>query len=144
MSSLGILNRVELISENNNIERISVSDLNNARKYDPLYNVVDEENNISTDDIIKIFKTIDVKATSERIIALRTKFEILSEYPVERNKPGGAVKKDQNLNDENIDENVDISNHVCKPKEKSKDEKNLEKAKIAVKWSKLLEMYMKC
>jgi integrase len=87
MSDEAVYNRVGVISKANKIQRISVPDLNSSRKYDLLYDKVEKNNNVNSDDVEEVIKIFEPNPTYAKLNGLRKGFETLSGYPVERNTP---------------------------------------------------------
>lgn len=104
MDSATVYNRVSVISKANGIQRISVPDLNEARKYDLLFDIVDKTDNITSDDVEDVLKIFELNPTYSKLNRLRNDFELLSQYPVERNKPipNSRTKKDYSFENEHI------------------------------------------
>lgn len=75
-------NRISVISKANKIQRISVPDLNNSRKYDLLFDIVEKNNNISKRDVKYVLSIFD-EVTESKAVRLKNNFELLSGYPVE-------------------------------------------------------------
>lgn len=90
MDGATVYNRVSVISKANGIQRISVPDLNDSRKYDLLFNIVDKTDNVRTQDIEDVLKMMEGYISTSRVVSLRNSFEILSGYPVERKRVRGV------------------------------------------------------
>jgi hypothetical protein len=82
MNGTTAYNRISVISKANKIQRISVPDLNNSRKYDLLFNIVDKKNNITKRDIQHVLGIFD-DVTESKSVRFKKNFELLSGYPVE-------------------------------------------------------------
>lgn len=81
MSGTVAYNKVGAISRNNQIQRISVPDLNKSRKYDLLFDIVDKNDDITMKDITYVSNVFE-ESTYTKAWGLRKNFEILSGYPV--------------------------------------------------------------
>lgn len=95
-----VYNLISEISKKNQINRISVPDLNNARKYDLLFDIVDKNDDITMKDI-KYVSSIFEESTYTKAYGLRKNFEILSGYPVRTvrtvNGMGFKLEKKNNI-----------------------------------------------
>lgn len=82
MDGRTVYNRIQRISASNKIQRISVPDLNNSRRYDLLFDIVERKNHITKRDVKHVL-SIFGEVTENKAVRLKNNFELLSGYPVE-------------------------------------------------------------
>lgn len=77
-----IYNRIKLISDRNEIDRISVADLRMARKYDLLFKEAQENGEVKMSDVKNTLITLEGSETPIRTNNLKNQFELLSDIKV--------------------------------------------------------------
>lgn len=88
MDNETVRNRIGVISQGNNIERIKVSDLIASRKYDLLFNIL-EKHEIGMNHVQSVLEIFDKKATYNKAILLRNDFELICGHAVNRLSTAG-------------------------------------------------------
>lgn len=76
-------NKVGAISRNNEIQRISVPDLISSRRYDLLFNTLNDYGKVTKSDIERVLETFGDEVTAAKVIRLRQNFELLSDTTIE-------------------------------------------------------------
>lgn len=78
-----VYNKVGVISRNNKIQRISVPDLNSARKYDLLFDILNNYGKITKIDIERVIDVFGEELNAMKVIKLKQNFELISGCEVE-------------------------------------------------------------
>lgn len=78
-----VYNKVGAISRNNQIQRISVPDLINSRKYDLLFNTLNDYGKVTKSDIERVIEAFGDEVTAIKVMKLRQNFEVLSGTTIE-------------------------------------------------------------
>lgn len=84
-------NKIGRISSKSNVERISVPDLKNDRKYDLLFKKQKEYGTVTNDHVEEVLKLIEGSSTYMKTRDLKEKFESISDIEVLRRKRGANV-----------------------------------------------------
>ncbi|WP_017212204.1 HNH endonuclease [Clostridium beijerinckii] len=96
MDGTTVYNRIQRISESNNRQRISVPDLISSRKYDLLFEILDETGEVNTKSIDKVLLQLEGVSNHSRRNRLEKNFELLSGIKVkERRTVGNRKKRDE-------------------------------------------------
>lgn len=83
IDKLSVYNRVGVISRNNKIQRISVSDLTTNRKYDLLFNILNDYGKVTKSDVEKVIEILGEELTPMKLTKLKRNFELISGIKVE-------------------------------------------------------------
>lgn len=118
MDSNKIYNRCGDISRKNKINRISVPELNISRKYDLLIDILDENGEVTSEDIEKVLLQLDGSSTPGKKTFLKRNFELLSGITIENKKTGGRKKLEKIESKDTILEEVSKEDNVIQLSER--------------------------
>ncbi|AQS04003.1 hypothetical protein [Clostridium beijerinckii] len=83
IDKLSVYNKVGVISRNNKIQRISVPELNMNRRYDLLFNILNNYGKVTKLDIERVIEVLGDELTVMKAMSLRQNFELISGTVVE-------------------------------------------------------------
>lgn len=89
-----VYNKVGMISRNNKIQRISVPDLNDSRKYDLLFNILKDYGKVTRNNVERIIEIFGEESTIPKILRVIKSFELISEIEVDVKR---KIKQNKNI-----------------------------------------------